>query len=131
MTLKTWVRTSATNLKKYFYLNDWEVNLIWDAVDDEEGGTVASIFTDARYLRATIRIYPKFYEYWKKGDYDRLKEVLIHEFTHILLEPIAELARKAICDSNSFFYSQILEQQTQRTSLIIGRGVPKNIFPKV
>lgn len=130
MTLKTWVRTSATNLKEYFYLNDWSLDLVWNETD-EDTEAVASITPDARYLRATIRIFPRFFEFWDKGNIDLLKEAMVHEFTHILMEPIAELARKNASDATAFYYTQILEQQTQRTSLVIGRGIPKNIFPKV
>lgn len=131
MTLKTWIRTSAANLKDYFYLNDWIINLVWDAVDDEEGGTTASIFIDSRYLKATIYVYPRLYELWEEKNYAVVKECIVHEFTHILLHPVMELARKSQSAATREFYQEILEQQTQRTSFIIGRGLPKNIFPKV
>lgn len=130
MTLKTWVQTSVNNLKNYFYLNDWTIDLIWDE-DDSDPGCAAAIRTDSRYLKAGIYIYPTLRQLWEKEDYETVKECLVHEFTHILLNPVMELANKSRSDATSDFYQEILEQQTQRTSLIIGRGIPKNIFPKV
>lgn len=130
MTLKTWVQTSVANLKEYFFLNDWTVQIVWSG-DDSDDQCVASIATDSRYLRASIKIHPEFHRMWKRKDYETLKECIVHEFTHILLNPVMELANKSRSDATSDFYQEILEQQTQRTSLIIGRGIPKNIFPKV
>lgn len=130
MTLKTWVHTSVKNLKEYFYLNDWTIQVIWSG-DDSDEYCVASIATDSRYLRASVKIHPEFHRRWERKDYETLKECIVHEFTHILLNPVMELANKSRSDATSDFYQEILEQQTQRTSLIIGRGIPKNIFPKV
>lgn len=130
---KNWVRSRIASLKDYFFMQEWSVDIIWESVapTKTDGDSVASINTDHNYFQSTITIYPKFEELWIAGRIDKLVEVLVHEFSHVLTEPLYDMAwRSGTRGEAQTLAASIREQQTQRVALVILRGLPKKFFKK-
>lgn len=123
---KNWIKSRVAFLREYFLMNEWSVDIIWETKgnsEHEEG--IASINTDHRYLQASITVYPRAEELWTQGRLDKLSEMLVHEFSHVLTEPLFEIAwRSGTRGEANTFLTDIREQQTQRTALVIKRGLP-------
>lgn len=58
---------------------------------DEDGDIAASINVDLRYLNFTISVYRHVEELWKKGNKDRIDQILAHEVSHILTQHMMDL----------------------------------------
>lgn len=124
---KDWVRNLTERLKKYFFLNEWTILLEW--LDESSSkGTAAEISINTRYLYATIEVCPPVRLMWDNDKIEDVVETIVHEFSHILTEPLYEVACDGIAPASSDFLEKIREQQTQRTALIILRGLPKKFF---
>lgn len=112
-------------------MNEWTIDIIWDSEPRDLDGKdcVASINTDHRYLQANITIYPRAAKLWEEKRIDKLVEVLVHEFSHVLTEPLYEVAWRNGCRGEAdTFLTDIREQQTQRTALVIKRGLPARFY---
>lgn len=81
------------------------------------GGTAsASINCDTSYLNNNMIIHTDMLNEWENKRYSNIAAVLLHEVTHILLEPLSELSRNNVRPSEEEFVESILEQTTQRIS---------------
>lgn len=129
---KDWISKSAANLKSHFYLNDWEMRIVFaDRQPDDMQDGAMCIETDSTYLRFRVTVFPAVYDDWKDGRIEAVREYLLHEFCHIVLDPIYSLAKESMSNANREFYIRTLEQQTQRLMAVIYPNLPKHIFPKV
>lgn len=82
---KKWVLVYVNKLKNFFYLQGWTIDLSFVNEDKDEIG--AEVTTEWSYRRATILIYPIF---WTQTE-DERKDMLKHEFCHIVLSQLLSL----------------------------------------
>jgi hypothetical protein len=131
-TFKGQVIEICRELRWAFYVNEYRMDIDFMAEDDsknENEKTAASIPINARYLTFRVKIFPVLQEIWEE-DKDRFTEVLIHEFSHLLTEPIYEIAVNSISNKESEFLEDVRERQTQRISNIIYPLLKKKLIIK-
>jgi hypothetical protein len=124
---KNWVRKVVPQLREYFYLEAWHIDLVWET-DDSSPGMVAHIDIDGNYLQAVIHMMPAARAMFEEPDTEKLAFCLVHEFSHILTDPLYDLAVRAVPESFSDFLTTIREQQTQRIALAVFRGIPEELY---
>jgi hypothetical protein len=128
---KDWVRAVVPKLREYFYLEAWHIDLVWeddDEVIDGRSGTVMHISINGDYLQAVLHMMPAARTMFDDADIEKLAFCLVHEFSHILTEPLYDIARGAVPAASSDFLQTIREQQTQRIALAVFRGIPEELY---
>lgn len=124
---KGWVRSVVCNLREYFFLDQWQIELVWEKTQEKEG-LVASISTDHTYYKATIFIAPLLQTMYKRGDINRCVETLVHEFCHILTDPLYDLAIPVVTHHTHPHLETTREQWTQHIAVVILRNLPKYVY---
>ena len=107
-------------LRWEFFVNEYQLTIAYSesrTLDGEE--VAATINTDLRYLTCKITIYPNLLDCWKKQDLKTINECLVHEFAHIITDPLYELAVKAVSKREEEFLDEVRERQTQRITNIL------------
>lgn len=130
-TYKNWVRRTVRNLLDYFFLSHWSIDLCWEkdfSNVDGNTGVVAHIDVSGNYYQAAIHMLPTAQDIYQDGDIDRLVLALVHEFCHILTEPLYEIAVHGVTSSCSNFLETVREQQTQHIAVIVMRNLPKKLY---
>lgn len=116
-------------LREEFYVHEREFDIKWINEDENEDGkkTMAKIPIDNRYLTFTVEVYPALQVEWEK-DKDYFLKVLIHEFSHLITEPLYTIAAKGISERESDFLEDIREQQTERIAIILAPYISKKLI---
>ena len=116
-------------MRRYIYCGEYEMELNYpDPMDPK--GSAASIRVDHTYLNFTINIAPLIFDYYKSGNFKEIKKVIIHEFAHLLTEPIYAVAIDAVANGAKGFLEDIRERQTQRIAHILYDEISLKIFFK-
>jgi len=76
---KKFVSEQVGRLKKLFFLDGWTIHINY--FKDNQGEAAAKMTTEWNYRRATLSIYPRF---WDESE-DEQKDILVHEFCHVLV----------------------------------------------
>jgi hypothetical protein len=119
---------ACQELRDEFYCQEFELKVVFE--DEVEGNedVAAHIRTDFRYLNLTVYIRPPILRMYEAKDYRAIGECLIHEFCHILTDPIYKIAVDAITNSSHQFLEEVRERQTQRITNLIFPHIPKSIY---
>lgn len=137
---KDHIRTLTRSLKTQFYLGEYEMDLHWEkkaatgcsvhSGDRDEAGftTIASINHDTRYLNMSIKIYPIMLDFWNRGDDWKIGRSLVHEFCHMLVDPVFEALAFGTGKEKWEQANDIRERQVQRTANVIFDGMPKDWY---
>lgn len=97
--------------------------------ENAHGGRIAAkIRIDDRYLNFRISFYPLVAKLYKEGNYRRIAEITVHEFAHILTEPLYRQAINAQTNMSGEMLEEIRERQTQRMTNVIITNLPKSIY---
>lgn len=128
---RKYVLEFAETLKSILLLNHWDVRIKFSEVKCEENPSAAAeAQVDSEYTRALITLFPESQEDFKRGDLETVREYLLHEFVHILEDPLFDHLQPHISASNRDTYVRTLEQQTQHFTRVIHALLPKSAFPK-
>lgn len=131
-TFRRHIRKLSWHIQKEFCLREWDIDIHY-MLEPKDGrpGVAAEIRTDHTYFNATITIYPRLLEYWKDTDgLETIKETLVHEFCHILTDPLYKVAIDSVSNSGQEFLETLREQQTQHIANIVKDSIPNIIKPK-
>lgn len=125
------VREICSKLRSEFFVGEYEMAIQWMNEDNEEDGkkTLASIPIDTRYLNFRVQIYPILQKYWLEDRHEFLN-TLIHEFSHLLTEPLYLLALKSMSEREQDYLEEVRERQTQRITNVISPYLLKKLSVK-
>ena len=73
--------------KKKLNLHNYQIDL--EYIDDKKTEDIATISDDPVYLYATVRLYPKLFNEYKKGNILYIKKVLLHELCHTFTDKLS------------------------------------------
>lgn len=101
--LKKFVRDYMFNYRWVLGLQayDGEIHYMDEPDPDDAntpGVTRASMTTDRRYLRSTVKIFPEFIKTYKSGDIDECKRILAHEMAHVATQHMMDLCTSCYKD---------------------------------
>lgn len=116
-------------LRDEFYVQEREFNIKWMESNEDEDGkrTLAKVPIDNRYLTFSVEVYPALQTEWEKSK-DYFLKVLIHEFSHLITEPLYTIAAKATSEKESDYLEDIREQQTERLAIILTPYIIKKLI---
>jgi hypothetical protein len=123
-------------LKTHFYLHAWHIHVVQmkDAKDKSNlecyngEDVLAGMASDSNYLESTLRLYPLAKKMYKDGRYSEFGVVLVHEFCHILTDPLYKIAIDAVSNREGPNLEHVRENTTQLISVIVMPGIDKKIF---
>lgn len=111
---------------------EYQVNLKWSEVDsptdNDHDSCKMEIQVDSVYLYFTITVFPQSFLSWEQKDYAQLSEYVIHELSHLFIEPVAKLFMWDACPSQKQSYRDTIERQTERISKVIWYLLPKDWY---
>lgn len=117
---KKYIRNTCSNLRWEFFVSEMEMNISYSSEPKLENEEVAAtIDADMRYLNFRLTIYPYVLTLWNKKELKKINEILVHEFSHLLTDPLYEVAQKRITPAEQDMLDDIRERQTQRITNII------------
>lgn len=126
---KTYVRHLVANLKSYLFLDDWQLTLEYaESAPPERKDALACVYSEPRYLNATIEVFPSLEEQYKEYPTEETVETLLHEMLHIVTETVHLFARSAVTPQTEEHLTTATEQQTQRLTRIIMKSLPKSVY---
>lgn len=111
-------------LKPKFFLQGWYIDVsLYNKDDLDEPNTAAKIHPKNCYKTASLHIYPRFF----KEDKDSRRDIIIHEFCHIMAgiqNGLVNTARKGIqvTDQEAIY---AFEEETSWFEHIISKLLPK------
>lgn len=129
-TYESWVTQFVENLSDYFNLCGWAIEVIQSDTPPDNPVVYAKINVDSVYYLAEITIYPIAKEDFAAGRTDRFTKSLVHEFVHIFLDPFHDHATRFLSPATTTSFIDILEQQTQKLTMVLLKSLPKNIIPR-
>jgi hypothetical protein len=126
-----WVTDVVTRLAAELNLHEWRIGLNFD-VEDADGfeDTTAWMNADTRYLSAYIYFTPNARAMWDEDRMIQLKECVVHEVTHILLEPMHKFAKQSASPQTESHLTDLLEQANQRIARIVIEHLPSKFFSR-
>lgn len=126
---RTYVKHLVANLKDYLFLQDWDLMVEFpEQAPAERPDALACVYTDARYLNATIDIFPALKDYYANEPTEETVETLLHEMLHIVTETVHLFAKSAVTPQTAEHLTTASEQQTQRLTRIIMKNLPKSVY---
>jgi hypothetical protein len=128
---ESWVRQFIENLFSYFDIVGWELRIEFaNAPSEKHGGNAyASIDVEPTYQMATITCFPIVKEDFDEKKIDDMVQRLTHEVVHVFLSPFQEFVEPHLSTTTSPYFNKILEQQTQKLTMVFLKTLPKNLIP--
>ena len=127
LTYEEWVREFLSRLSSYFDLAGWTARVVFS--DEEKEKTYAETSIDSSYQHVTIRVYKTAKEDFESGNMATLTMGLVHECVHVFLDPFHSLMVPHLSEVTSPYFMNILEQQTQKLTMVFLKNLPKNLIP--
>ena len=134
ITYESWVHSFVERLSDYFNLAGWEI-AITQAKEDKpnssgEGwGTYASMDINSAYQMAEMTLYPVVKKDFEEKNFARIVTRLTHEFVHIFLDPFQDAMHPHLSITSTPAFMNILEQQTQKLTMVFLKTLPKDVIP--
>jgi hypothetical protein len=126
VTYGSWVASFVTRMADYLNIVGWEITI--EHVSTDKGNCAADIQIDNVYMQAHLATYP-LCEVFFHSDPDKLVRILTHELSHILLDPFSDHAIPFLSDTTRPFFTDMLENQTQKLTAVLLKNLPKSIIP--
>jgi len=99
-------------------LREWRAEIGFCKDEDSDGAAATCSITEV-YLTAHIILFPSVARYWKDRRWDLIDEVLVHELSHLLTEPLYRIALDAVTNTSKKFLEDVRERQTQRIAQVV------------
>jgi hypothetical protein len=126
-TYEGWVTAFVERLSDYFNLCGWVI--VIEKVNKSKDNTYAEIDINSTYMHATLRLFKQGELDFKAGKTERLVMALVHELTHIFLDPFQEWMHKYLSISTTPMFMDDLEAQTQKLTMVFLKNLPTDIIP--
>ncbi len=131
---RKYVKNLCAALRKTFFAGEYNLDVCWckEAVrepgEEIRGEVRASISLDPRYLDCTIHVHQPVYDLWKNNDLYGVGRVIVHEFSHILIDPVYFEGVKGVSKERSEMMDDIRERQTQRVANVVWELLPAKVW---
>jgi len=130
------VNDIVKHLKSHFYLHAWSIRVLnmkeakGEANRDcySSAEVIASMGSDDSYMDATLKLYPAAEKLFKDKRYDYLGSCLVHEFCHVLTDPLYKVAVEGVSRREGPNLEHVRENTTQSIANIVMPGIDKSIF---
>lgn len=127
LTYEQWVPEFLSRVAGHFNLRGW--TLIVDFSDEEKGNSYAEATINSNYQFITVHVFAPAKRDFESGKMNVLVMALVHELVHVFLDPFHDFANPHLSETTTPYFMNILEQQTQKLTMVILKTLPKNLIP--
>ena len=127
-TFEEWVTTFVERLSDYFNLAGWSINITYQE-DNAKDGAYAENKLNSPYMHSTLILYPQAKKDFESGEMDKLVMAIVHELTHIFLDPLHDFVLPYLSQTTTPLFADILEQRTQKLTMVFLKNLPKGTIP--
>ena len=127
LTYEEWVIKFLTNVAEHFDLGGWNLDVKFS--DVEKDGIYAEATINSTYQFMTIHIFKKAKEDFESGKTPVVIMALVHELVHSFLDPFHSFVNPYLSEVTTPHFMNIVEQQTQKLTMVILKTLPKNLIP--
>lgn len=118
---KKFVDKTITQWQKILHLTIYDI-VIHYAEKDADSSSESCIFINQGYYTATITLYPIHLSIWK-NDLPEARKIIVHELTHILVDPLWEFASDRTLKKDADEFIKIGEQLIEAFAKILTRNI--------
>ena len=122
-----WVTTCITNIAEYFNLGGWTISV--EFPEEAKGNSYAEATINHVYQNAIINIFPQAKKDFESKKLDIVVMALVHELVHVFLDPFHEFVNPHLSEVTTPYFMNIVEQQTQKLTMVFLKNLPQNIIP--
>lgn len=121
---RSFVRNIASICQRVMFLNLYTIDIEYPQASkkekrDDGNSCVAEIYTNHRYYSACITLYPETFQRWKRKGKRSVADAIVHEFCHIITDPLYKRAYQTSNNENADFLEDLREQTTQHIANIV------------
>lgn len=128
-----WVSESVKRLAGHFNFCGWRIEIAYKDehkdTPESEGNVYAETHVDSVYLTIHLTLYKQAREDFESGNLSQLSMALTHELVHVFLDPFHTFAIPYLSDTTSPFFLGVVENQTQKLTMVFLKNMPAEIFP--
>ena len=136
MGFEQWVTEAVKRLAGYFNFSGWRIEVDFrDENPDSagsgtsEGCVYAETHVDSAYMTVHISLYKQAKDDFESGNIRQLSLGLTHELVHVFLDPFRTAALPHLSEVTTPFFSDMVENQTQKLTMVFLKTMPEDIFP--
>jgi hypothetical protein len=133
MGFEEWVTEAVKNLSGYFNFGGWRIEVAYKDEDraayQGDEYVYAETHVNSTYMTVNIDLYKQAREDFEADNLERLSMGLTHELVHVFLDPFHAFSQPYLSDTTTPFFQDILENQTQKLTMILLKNMPKDVFP--
>lgn len=118
---KKFVDKTITQWQKILHLTIYDI-VVHYAEKDADSDAESSILINQKYYTATITLYPIHLDIWKNG-LPEARKIIVHELTHILVDPLWEFAADRTLKKDVDEFTKIGEQLTETFARILTKNI--------
>lgn len=127
LTYEEWVVALVTNMCGHFDFGGWNLDVKFS--DVEKGDSYAEATINSTYQIMTIHVFKRAKEDFEAKNMDILTMALVHELVHAFLDPFHAFVHPYLSETTTPYFMNILEQQTQKLTMVILKTLPKTLIP--
>ena len=127
LSFEQWITKLVENLASQFDLAGWLIHVEFPT--EEKESAYADNTIDSTYLYSTLRFYPASRKDFVEGNVNRLVMAAAHELIHLFLDPFQDAIHPFLSPTTTPAFMEILEQQTQKLTMVFLKNLPKNLIP--
>jgi len=117
--LRTWLGQDAAQLTVHFQELQPECEDANAAAD-----CVMAVQADVGYNLVVIYVYPMARELWSAGEYEVLVESALHEWVHVMLDPVVTWAWEGVSPNKEALFRRDLERTVEMIVWRLRRALP-------
>lgn len=122
---KKFTKNLVNKLKDHFMVQEWDIQLNWVMPEAHKEAAAAIDITDS-YLFANLFLSETMQDRWERGHWESFIDTLVHEFSHIITEPLYNIAINGVTNTGSKYLEDTRERQTQRVTNLVLKSIPKS-----
>jgi hypothetical protein len=128
LSYEKWVTKFVENVSAHFDFSGWRI-VVESHNDEDKGGTYAETSINSAYQFATVHLYKAAYKDFQDNKPELLIMSLVHELVHIFIDPFHAWAEPHLSQITTPRFMDIVEQQTQKLTMVFLKTLPKGLLP--
>lgn len=107
-------------LQDFFLVKEYRYRIVWRETDlhEDDPAVAATMKSEYPYTEFTLTVYAPVYEHFLMGKDLWVYRVLVHEFGHVLLEPVVGGVRGQISADRMDMLANLIENLIERITII-------------
>lgn len=113
-------------VRSWFDLDSYNLYIAKDN-DPSNPSAFLNVETDLSYKQVRITHFPNVEQFWENGWKRDIMRGVVHEWIHVLIEPVVAVARTAVAPVMAPYFEMELERVMEGLTRVITVGLPENI----